>query len=240
MKRISLLFLLIFIPILLIGCKNNEKSLEEGIQENKNKVKSIISESAIFDYIEGDIKLEQFDTIVDDDKTVFMYNILLPINPSYLELDTSEQYALLREPTQELFDFQGGDNIYKTPKGMSILNADGERIKYQSLILYFDDNKQNTFKISLDNEELRTFSVDNEGVINNVIFATMPNDAYVIFNSGMILHESEYEKIGEWAFLKSDSNFEPNERNKEVFIDKQTKEFLEWQVESGEWNKQGK
>ncbi|WP_066060006.1 hypothetical protein [Robertmurraya korlensis] len=171
-----------------------------------------------------------------------MYNVLLPIKSSFLELDSSKQFALLRESTQEIFDFQGDDNRPQRPKGMAIIDEGGERIKFQSLILYFGDNKNNNYKISLDNEEVRTFRADNGGEINNIIFATISNKEYVILSSGRILHEGEYDKIDEWAFIKSDSNYkqnESNEPNREIIIDSQTKEFLDWQVNSGEWDKQG-
>ncbi|WP_077212453.1 hypothetical protein [Bacillus dakarensis] len=206
MKKYLLLFLVIFTSLALCGCKSNEELLKEGTEEKKSEITSIISESAINEYIEGDIQFDQYDTIIDDEKTVFMYNILLPIKLSYLELDSSKQYELLRESAQGIFDFQGNDNRINTPKGMAIIDEDGERIKFQSLILYFGSNKNNTYKISLDNEYERTFNVSTDGKIDNIIFATISNEDYVIFSGGNILREGEYEKQGEWAFKKSDSN----------------------------------
>lgn len=206
MKRTLFLFIVIFILILLNGCKSTEELLEEGIEEKKSEVKSILSESTINEYVEGDFEFKQYDTITDDGKTVFVHDILIPIKSSYLDLDSSKQYTLLGDTAQAIFDFQGDDNRFGRPKGMAIVDADGERIKFQSLILYLSDNKENTFKISLDNEYVRTFRVDNGGKLDNIIFASISNEHYVIYSSGKILREGEYEKEGEWAFKKSDSN----------------------------------
>lgn len=243
MKKILPLFIAMITLLLINGCKSHEESLNDGIQKKQSEINTIISESAINEYVEAEIDFEQYDTIINNDKTVFMYNIFLPIKSSYLELDSIKQYELLRDTTQEIFDFQGDDNRYGRPKGMEILDTNGERIKFQSLFLYFDGNKNNTLKISLDNEAVRTFRVDNNGEIENVIFANISKEEYVILGSGKILREGEFEKKGEWAFKKSDSNYElseSNEPNGEVYIDNQTKEFIEWQVKSGEWYKQGK
>ncbi|MEK5149027.1 hypothetical protein MKX53_18770 [Psychrobacillus sp. FSL K6-4615] len=240
MKRISILFLLGLTSFLLIGCNNKEESLEDGIQNKQDEVKSLISEKGIFEYVQEGIEFEQFDSIKDEDETIFMYNILLPVNSSYLELNSSEQYSLLRDLTQEIFELQGGSYGESTPKGMAI---NGAKIKYQSLVLNFDDNKKNNYKISLNNEEVITFMSDNDGEISNVIFATISDEEYVILNSGMILREGEYVRQGQWVFTKSDTNLIPNqtnEPNREIIMDNQTKEFLEWQVKSGEWNKEGK
>lgn len=213
MKKIRPFYLVIFL-LLLTGCQSHEEKLESGINEIQENLQMIISESEISDFIEGDIKFDQYDTIISEDKTVFMYNIVIPVKLSYLKLEPSKQYRLLKEPTQQIFEYQGNDNGINQPKGMPIFETNDpydplvinydERIKHSSLILTFG-NSNDTYTISL-NDEYEKILNSSSGELKNVIFGNISNEAYVILSNGELLHEGQYVEDGNYAFKETSSD----------------------------------
>ncbi|MFJ7831808.1 hypothetical protein ACIQXU_16480 [Peribacillus sp. NPDC097284] len=202
-KLLSFCFVMLLV---LSGCESDEEKIKSGVNKIQEKLNTIISESEISDFIEGDIKFERYDTIISEEKTVFMYNIVIPMKASYLQLKPSEQYRLLKEPTQKIFDYQG-DDYYGGPIGNQILmdyEANEERIKHESLILTF--NKDDNYNISLNNEEAKEYEIDNNGDLSNVIFGTIGNEKYVILSTGELLHEDEYRNSENYALKDSTSD----------------------------------
>ncbi|MGE7121787.1 hypothetical protein ACQKIC_16345 [Peribacillus sp. NPDC046944] len=198
-KLLSFCFVMLLV---LSGCESDEEKIKTGVNKIQEKLNTIISESEISDFIEGDIKFERYDTIISEEKTVFMYNIVIPMKASYLQLKPSEQYRLLKEPTQKIYDYRGD-----APDGRQILRdyeVNEERIKYESLVLTF--NKDDNYNISLNNEEVKAFNRDNNGDLSNVVYGTIGNENYVILNTGELLHEGEYRDIGNYALKDSTSD----------------------------------
>lgn len=207
MKKIFSLSLIITVILVLVGCKSYEVRLAEGIKEKENEIESIIFSSLINEYIESEteIEFEKYDVFTQEDTTTYLYNILIPINSEYLQLEPTNQYELLREVTKRIFYFQGDDNRSGALKGDSIIIGSLERIKFQSIILYFE-NKDDTYEISLDNEQEKATKVSSNFEINNFIFANIKNKLYVISNGGNILNYGEYIREGDWAYRKPDSS----------------------------------
>lgn len=202
-----------FLLFVLVGCESNSEKVERKIKGVHSEIKAIIESTDLSDYIEGDISFKQTEIITSEEKKVFMFNIIVPISPSYLDLDSSKRYELLGNTTQEIFDYQGDDNRLGMPKGMPLETTNEERIKHQSIILEIG-NEEDTYTISLDNEEVRETRVDNEGVLNNVVFADVKDESYVIFKNGNVLNEGEYEVIGNYANRKKEVDQSTSSSNK--------------------------
>ena len=211
MNKVLTFFLLVFL-LLLTGCEPDEEKIASGINEIQNEMKTIILESEIANYMDSEIQFDNYETLRDqgksEDETVLMYNIILPMNPSFLELEASKQYQLLIEPTQKLFDYQGDDNRWGVSKGKAIGDYVKERIKHELLILTFG-NDTDKYTISLNNEQVKYTRVDNNGELKNSIFANITNEKYVILFTGGLLPEGEYTVMNNYAIKRAPSYSAP-------------------------------
>ncbi|RLL41098.1 hypothetical protein D8M04_17795 [Oceanobacillus piezotolerans] len=192
--RKTVIFCFMALFIILTGCTSEEEKKEADLQRSLHAVQSkhkeietIINQTELYNYIDGTIQFkdENYSGKINTD-------IDVPINDSYLALEHLEQYRLLEELAQEIFDFQGN--------GFYLGNIAISEIEYKTLTLTFGDDGDN-YIISLENEApvLTTDNVDN---LDNQIFGKIAGEEFVINKSGTVLKEGEYERIGFAAYIK--------------------------------------